>query len=174
MAVAYVLAGSIVFGLLALLWYGYGAVTMAQVWGMTHGHAATFHMKAVKLPGGWREEEAGPHSDLHLTRPSKWHAAVETVDVEEFKGADVDFERTMNTLRSLEKMATADGDVAGVAAVDAANAARYACLEHSATDRTVLHRTCLTLDGRYVVRMLGDENSRADFAAILTALTGAM
>jgi len=169
-SVAYVLLGAVAVSLVGMLWYAYGPVTMAGMWGVVHGRTATYQGTPLKLPAGWREEEGVARSDFHLVRPYTWREKTETVDVDEFTGSDVDFERTMNTLRSLETMATKIGDVAAVYSLSEANAARYACVEHDAPDHTVLHVTCLTRDGRHVVRMLGDESSLPDFAAILTEL----
>jgi hypothetical protein len=172
LAVAYVLAGSVVFGVVALFWYAEGPVTMAGLWGLAHGHTATYHAMAVKLPPGWREEDGVSQADLHLDKPYEWREKIETVDVDEFTGKDVDFGRRMNTLRSLEQMATRDGDVSAVYPLSDVNAARFVCMEHGAPDHTTLHVTCLSRDGRRVVRMAGSEDTRADFAAILTALAG--
>ena len=175
-ALAYVLAGSLLIGVVALFWYAYGPVTMARVWGLAHGRTVTYHATAVKLPLGWRVEDGVSSADLHLVKPYAWRAKVETVDVDEFTGKDVDFDLTMNTLRSLERIATEEGEVGGVYPLSDANAARFVCMEHGAPDHATVHVTCLARDGRHVARMVGDETTRADFGVILTglgALTGA-
>jgi hypothetical protein len=170
MPVLYVLVATAVLGLVVLLWYAVGPVSAAWMWGVTHGREATLHKAAVKLPGGWREHNSMGRSDLHLERAFLWHARMDTVDVDELSGAAADFQRMLNTLNSLEKLAIKDGEVAAVYPLSDSNAARFVCMEHGNAEEATLHVTCLERDGRRVVRMVGEEDSRQDFAAILTAL----
>jgi hypothetical protein len=170
MPVWYALAGCAVFGVLVLIWYAVGPGSVAWMWGATHGHAATLGKASVKLPRGWREHNSVGRADLHLERPFKWHARTDTVDVDELNGAAADFQRMLNTLNSLEKMAIKEGDVAAVYPLSDANAARFVCMEHGSKDEEAVHVTCLERDGRRVVRMNGYEDSRQDFAAILSSI----
>jgi hypothetical protein len=169
--VAYVLGGALIFTIAVLCWYAYGPVTMAWVWGVTHGHTAQLRGTSVRLPPMWRQEYGSADADLHLVKPSKWRTKVETFDVDELHGADVDPNRMLNTLQSLEKMAVSQGETAAVYPLSAANDERFVCMEHGNAERNTLHVTCLERDGKRVTRMVGSESSRQDFAAILTALS---
>jgi hypothetical protein len=166
----YVLIGTVAIGLAALFWYAAGPVSVAWMWGVAHRHEATLHNAAVKLPKGWREHNSVGRSDLHLEKPYKWHARLDAVDMDELSGPDADYQRMLNTLNSLEKVAISNGEVAAVYPLSDANAARFVCLEHGNAEEATLHVTCLERDGRRVVRMVGEENSRQDFAAILTGM----
>jgi len=156
-------------------WSFYGAVVEALTWGVIHQRTVHFRGQTLKVPWFWHVEEWTNYNEFELTRRRQSFPHISSVGVRYMNSSPDSVPDQIERMRKSEKESIEKIRAMGYLTVEPdRNFARHEftkrnwdCVDQSLIPKSFLHLTCYSLDGRWIVWLLGDEKHSEDFEMIL-------